>query len=92
MYHVVDAWAIQLFIIKLDNINKNYYINKNSGSSLVPWDQYQLWPFRHKKALRRFEKGCEIVGGHMANDMLFDDFLTLATFRNLVFLRPARVN
>ena len=38
------------------------------------------------------KKGCEIVGGHMANDMLFDDFLTLATFRNLVFLRPARVN
>ena len=38
------------------------------------------------------EEGCEIVGGHMANDMLFDDFLTLPTFRNLVFLRPARVN
>ena len=48
--------------------------------------------FEHKYGLRGFEKGCQIVGGHMANDMLFDDFLTLPTFRNLVFLRPARVN
>lgn len=83
----------RLYIIGLDNINKTYYINKTLSLDIARSPGIKLCrillhqTFDHNWPCVGV-KGCDVVGDHMVNDMLFDDFLTLPTFRNLVFLRP----